>query len=163
MMTGSASVSINPLPSVTSVTGGGNYCIGGTGVEIGLATSVSGYHYQLFKDTAHVGAPINGTGAPISFGSFTTTGTYMVVAYNNTTGCSSNMAGSATVGTNPLPVAYTVTGGGAYCAGGAGVAISLNGSVTGIEYRMQLSGVTGWWCSAGYRLANRIWCYISNT
>ncbi len=140
MMTGSAGVTINPLPLVTSVTGGGNYCLGTAGVDVGLAGTVLGLHYQLFRDTAHVGAPINGTGAPISFGSFTTTGTYMVVATNNITGCSSNMTGSATVGINPLPVAYTVTGGGAYCAGGTGVGINLNGSVTGTDYRLELTG-----------------------
>jgi len=31
-------------------------------------------------------------------------------------------------------VAYNVGGGGAYCAGGSGVAITLNGSETGVDY-----------------------------
>jgi hypothetical protein len=34
----------------------------------------------------------------------------------------------------PLPFVYTVTGGGSYCAGGAGVDIALNGSASGVNY-----------------------------
>ena len=39
-----------------------------------------------------------------------------------------NMTGSAAVTINPLPAAYNVTGGGAYCAGGFGVPVGLSGS-----------------------------------
>ncbi|MCY7349579.1 MAG: T9SS type A sorting domain-containing protein [Cytophagaceae bacterium] len=35
------------------------------------------------------------------------------------------------------PTAYTVTGGGGYCAGGSGVAIGLSGSETGISYQLK--------------------------
>jgi len=37
---------------------------------------------------------------------------------------------------NPLPIAYTVSGGGSYCAGGAGVHIVLSNSNTGITYQL---------------------------
>ncbi|MBL7783707.1 MAG: hypothetical protein JNM22_20900, partial [Saprospiraceae bacterium] len=39
------------------------------------------------------------------------------------------------------PTAFAVTGGGAYCAGGTGVAIGLSGSQTGVTYQLKL-GVT---------------------
>ncbi|HLP72987.1 MAG TPA: hypothetical protein VK155_08810, partial [Bacteroidales bacterium] len=38
-MTGSATVTINPLPTAFNVTGGGGYCSGGTGVSVGLSGS----------------------------------------------------------------------------------------------------------------------------
>ncbi|MEI8099344.1 MAG: hypothetical protein WCG74_10940, partial [Sediminibacterium sp.] len=50
-----------------------------------------------------------------------------------------NVAVSGTV--NPLPTAYTVTGGGAYCSGGTGSAVGLNSSQTGVNYQLQLDAV----------------------
>ena len=38
------------------------------------------------------------------------------------------------------PVAYTVTGGGAYCTGGAGVAVGLSDSDLGVSYQLQRNG-----------------------
>ncbi|RYE16150.1 MAG: hypothetical protein EOP51_26335, partial [Sphingobacteriales bacterium] len=48
-MTGSVMVTINPLPAVFNVTGGGAYCSGGTGVVIDLSGSESGINYQLYN------------------------------------------------------------------------------------------------------------------
>ncbi len=134
-MTGLVSVSIDPLPNVYSVTGGGNYCPGGTGVHVGLSSSNTGIKYQLYNG-GPVGPMVTGTGAAIDFGVLTTTGTYTVIASNSITGCTSNMTGSATIGLNPLPVAFTVTGGGGYCSGGVGVSVGLNGSITGTNYQL---------------------------
>lgn len=38
------------------------------------------------------------------------------------------------------PTAYNVTGGGAYCAGGTGVAVGLANSETGVNYQLKLNG-----------------------
>ena len=46
-----------------------------------------------------------------------------------------------TVITCSNPTAYTVTGGGAYCAGGAGVVVGLDNSESGVNYQLQLGGV----------------------
>ncbi len=138
-MTGSASFTITALPPAYSVIGGGSYCAGGTGVTVGLAGSNVGVSYQLFKSSLPVGTPVYGTGAPVTLGTETTPGVYSVVATSTTTGCSNNMAGSATVSINPLPDVFTVSGGGAYCTGSTGVNISLSGSVTGINYQLSLS------------------------
>ncbi len=135
-MTGSVTISINPLPIVYSVTGGGNYCLGGTGVHVGLGASNIGINYQLYFGAVTVGGPIAGIGAALDFGLMTAVGTYTVSATNTTTGCTNNMAGSAIVGTNALPLAFTVTGGGNYCAGGAGVPVNLAGSVAGVNYQL---------------------------
>ena len=139
-MTGSATVSILPLPTVYNVTGGGNYCIGGTGVNVGLSNSATGVLYQLFDASAPMGTPVPGTGSAISFGLQTITGSYTVIASSGTS-CTNMMAGSATVGTNPLPSAFNVTGGGSYCAGGTGTAIGLDGSSTGTAYSLFTGGI----------------------
>ncbi len=41
-MAGSVVVSTTPLPTAFTVTGGGNYCVGGTGVDVGLGGSTIG-------------------------------------------------------------------------------------------------------------------------
>jgi hypothetical protein len=135
-MSGAVNVTINPLPATFSVTGGGNFCTGGTGVHVGLSFSNTGVTYQLYNGMYPVGAGVAGTGGPIDFGLQAATGSYSVVATNNITGCVNNMTGSATVTTSGLPTAYTVSGGGGYCAGGAGVHVTLGASNTGISYQL---------------------------
>jgi len=133
-MTGGASVVINPLPGSYTLTGGGNYCAGGTGVNVGVSNSGAGVNYQLYRSSTVVGSAVPGTGSAINFGLQTTTGSYTVVATNTATGCSVSMPGSLPVGINSLPVVYTVTGGGNYCAGGSGVSVGVSNSNAGINY-----------------------------
>ncbi|MBX2907813.1 MAG: T9SS type A sorting domain-containing protein [Taibaiella sp.] len=139
-MTGSVVVSINPAPTAYALTGGGNYCSGGAGLAVGLANSNTGIDYQLYNGASAVGSAVSGTGSAISFGTFTAAGTYTVLATNTSTSCTGPMSGNATIVINPLPTAYTVTGGGAYCAGGAGVAVGLSFSATGINYQLYNGG-----------------------
>lgn len=140
-MTGSATISINPLPGSYSVAGGGAYCSGGTGLSIGLSGSTTGIQYQLQHNGAPLGGAVSGTGGSISYGLHTLDGTYTVVATNTTTGCTNTMTGAATIVINTLPTAYTVTGGGNYCSGGTGVNIGLSSSATGVSYQLK-RGVT---------------------
>ncbi len=135
-MTGSVTINTTPLPNVYSVTGGGSYCSGGVGVHIGMGATDTGINYQLMRGISLVGAPVAGTGTTIDFGLYTTAGIYTVVATNATTGCVRNMAGSATISINPLPLPYIVAGGGAYCAGGTGVDVNMGGSDLGINYQL---------------------------
>ncbi|MES2704962.1 MAG: GEVED domain-containing protein, partial [Bacteroidota bacterium] len=133
---GSVAVSINPSPTAFAVTGGGQYCSGGSGVAVGLANSTAGISYQLYNGTTATGSPVSGTGAAISFGSQTSAGAYTVLATNTTTGCTGAMTGSATITINALPSAFTVTGGGQYCTGGTGMAVGLSSSTTGVSYQL---------------------------
>ena len=94
-MTGSAAVTINPLPAAYTVTGSGAYCAGGTGVSVGLSDSEAGINYQLYRGATSVGAAVPGTSEAISFGNQTVAGTYTVIATNATTSCVQNMTGSA--------------------------------------------------------------------
>ncbi|MBX2893183.1 MAG: hypothetical protein KF734_19890 [Saprospiraceae bacterium] len=140
-MTGDAVVTINPAPTAFNVTGGGAYCTGGAGVPVGLSGSETGVDYQLQIGGVDTGTPVAGDGNAISFGNQTAAGTYTIVATNTTTLCTATMTGNAVVTVNPLPTTFNVTGGGAYCAGGAGVPVGLSGSETGVNYQLQIGGV----------------------
>ena len=99
------SVTVNASPTTFNVTGGGQYCSGGTGVSIGLSNSQVGVNYQLILNgVTNIGSPIAGTGSAISFGNQLTAGTYTVRA-TNASSCSILMTGSAVVTINPLPTA----------------------------------------------------------
>jgi hypothetical protein len=56
----------------------------------------------------------------------------------NANGCTGTLSSQA-VTVNPLPTAFNVTGGGAYCAGGSGVAVGLSGSQSGVNYQLLLN------------------------
>ncbi len=139
-MTGTVSVSIDDNPTAFNVTGGGSYCAGGTGVEIGLDGSETGVEYTLLLDGSPTSTIVSGTGTAISFGDQTAAGDYTVSALNTATSCSSEMTGTVAVTIDDNPAAFNVTGGGSYCAGGTGVEIGLDGSETGVEYTLLLDG-----------------------
>jgi Fibronectin type III domain len=138
-------VTVNALPTAYSMTGGGSYCSGGSGVAIGLAGSQTGKHYQVWRNNSGspvtVGSSVAGTGSAIAtLVTATVADTYTVVATDDTTSCTASMTGSETVTVNALPTAYSMTGGGAYCSGGSGVAIGLAGSQTGVNYQLYRNG-----------------------
>ncbi len=138
-----ATFTVNPLPVVFVVTGGGAYCSGGTGVTVGLSGSSAGVNYQLYISGTPSGSPIAGTGGALSFGTRTVVGTYTVVATIPGTGCSIPMSGSAVISVNPLPTSYTITSGtGSYCSGGAGLTICLSGSSTGVNYQAYIGATS---------------------
>jgi len=101
-LSGSAVITIDIL-QMFNVVGGGAYCDGGEGAQVGLSGSEINVLYQLFLNGNPVGAPVAGTGGPISFGPQTGAGTYTVVGTRSTTQCQKNMMGSVTVSINPLP------------------------------------------------------------
>jgi hypothetical protein len=135
-MSGSAVITVNPLPTVFTINGGGSFCLGGAGVPVGLGSSQTGVNYQLFNGATPVGAPVAGTGVSITFGNQTTVGSYTVLATNATTACTNNMFGSVSVTNAPLPSIFNITGGGNYCVGGTGVLVGLGGSVAGTNYSL---------------------------
>jgi hypothetical protein len=99
----SLNIIVQALPLAFNVTGGGSYCIGGTGVSVGLSDSETGINYQLQRAGVDVGALIPGTDNAIDFGLQTIAGTYTVVA-SSSNGCSTPMTGNALVTIDPLPV-----------------------------------------------------------
>ena len=96
-------VTVNPLPQVYDVTGGGAYCRGTSGVSVNLDKSQTGVYYQLYLGINAVGSGVTGTGLQITFGNQTEVGKYTVVATDEITGCQTNMNGVATISVNPIP------------------------------------------------------------
>ncbi len=91
----STAVTVNPLPTNYDVTGGGSYCLGSAGVDIGLNGSDTGASYRLiYSGPATV---LAGTGDALDFGIYSVSGTYVVQATDVATGCTTSMTGSATV------------------------------------------------------------------
>lgn len=94
---GSATVVVNALPTDFNVTGGGSYCSGVSNVAVGLSGSQNGVSYQLYNGINAVGSSVTGTGSVLDFGNQTVSGTYTVVATDQSTFCSRNMSGNVTV------------------------------------------------------------------
>jgi hypothetical protein len=140
IMSGSKVINVNALPASYGVTGGGDYCIGGSGKSVGLSMSDAGISYQLFNVGTKAGPAMTGTGAALDFGSKKSTGIYEVTGTDLATGCTSAMSGSTTINTDPLPAAFTVSGGGGYCAGGTGANVLLGGSEPGVNYQLFNAG-----------------------
>ena len=139
-MSGTASISINALPTAFTLNGGGTYCEGALGLLVGLSGSESGVNYQLKRGGSNVGSPVAGTGSALSFGNQTAAGTYTVVATNASSSCQNNMSGNAVVVVEPNPTSFNVTGGGTYCEGGVGVAVGLSNSQAGVNYQLKRGG-----------------------
>ena len=88
---GTVTVTISPLPTAYTVTGGGSYCSGGLGKDVGLSSSDVGVNYQLYQGATPVGGLMSGLGTSLDFGFQTAAGTYTVTATNATTGCTNHM------------------------------------------------------------------------
>jgi hypothetical protein len=113
-----------------NVTGGGTIC-SGSPVAVGLNGSTSGIQYKLYLNGTYLTPPVTGTGSAISFGSYSSGGTYTVKGVT-TDGCEVLMNGSAvitlrTVSTAATSISATLT---ALCPGSSST-LSVNGGVLG--------------------------------
>jgi uncharacterized protein YjdB len=114
-------ISVDPLPAINTVTGGGSFCAGGAGTHIGLSGSTAGINYKLFNGSSLV-TSLPGTSLPLDYGLITVAGTYTIVAVDATTGCSNSMTGSAVVTVTALEtpsVSITAVPGDTICTGGS--------------------------------------------
>ncbi|MCK5840484.1 MAG: T9SS type A sorting domain-containing protein, partial [Bacteroidales bacterium] len=75
---------------------------------------------------------------PITYSDITDSGVYTVFATDPVSTCSSVMNNSVEAFIIPEPVAFNVTGGGAYCDGTSGVEIVLDGSELECDYELYL-------------------------
>jgi autotransporter-associated beta strand protein len=127
-------------PTAFTVTGGGGYCTGGTGVAIGLNNSETGVDYQLILSAANNGSPVSGTNSAISFGNRTTAGTYTVLGTRTVGGCSTTMTGNAVVTINANPT-VTVSKVDDNCQVNAGsIMVTITGGVP--NYSIAACGTT---------------------
>ncbi|WP_321369685.1 GEVED domain-containing protein [uncultured Draconibacterium sp.] len=132
------SVNINSFCSIVAqnIVGGGNYCAGESGVEIGLDGSETGVEYQLYRDgITPVGTAIAGDGNAISFGFQTMAGTYTVVGHNISEDCDLQMTGNVIVSINPLPSLTGAEQDETICAG-VQATINLSGLVPSTSFSL---------------------------
>lgn len=135
-MNGNVIITVNAAPQLFTVTGGGRFCTGSTGVAIGLSGSNIGITYQLINATGIIISQKEGTSAAFSFGLFSQPGIYSVKALNTGTSCERMMTPTVEIIEVALPIAFDVTGGGNMCEGGSGLPIGLSNSQSGFIYTL---------------------------
>ena len=89
-------LSINPAPTVYTLTGGGSFCAGGAGVPVALSGTQTSVHYYVYVNGILSPNYQQGTGSAIG-GTLQYPGTYTLKATDTITGCTANMNGSVTV------------------------------------------------------------------
>jgi hypothetical protein len=119
-------VTVHAIPAATTVSGGGVFC-----GNASLSATNGGDGIMYFQGTTSGGTS---TAMPSASFAATSTATYYFRA-RSTAGCWSN-EGSVTVTINPLPTAFAVSGGGSYCAGGAGVPVGISNTQSGVSYQL---------------------------
>jgi len=130
-------ITVAESPTAYDVNGGGTVCEGAS-VEVEVTNSDTGIDYELFLDDEPTGYIITGTGDPITYSDITDSGVYTVFAFDPVSTCSAVMNNSVEAIIIPEPVAFNVTGGGAYCDGTSGVEIVLDGSELECDYELYL-------------------------
>ncbi len=103
-VTNSVTVVMDPIPAmfIFSATNNGAYCNypGTTGVELLIQPTQPGINYVLFRGITPLDT-IAGSGGQLSFGFYSTQGSYRVSAYNPLTGCSRSSVFINVVAYNP--------------------------------------------------------------
>lgn len=109
-------ISSTPTISISSfsVTGGGSFCQGGSGVSINLSGSQVSVNYQLKNGAASIVSPLAGTGNALVWNNISGAGTYSVEASSGAT--TAAMTGNVSVSVTPIPSAPT-TSSMSVCAG----------------------------------------------
>ena len=139
---GEAILYVNPLPIGYNLTGGGGYCEGEDGIQIGLSNSELNINYELLLNDITTGIVMSGTGSVLDFGYYTAEGIYSINAINGITTCTNQMNGTTEVVMYPLPEIFNITGGGEYCEEGTGEVIGLDNSELNVQYELFLEGET---------------------
>ena len=162
-------VTVNPLPPIDTITGGGSYCAGGSGVHVYLHPSTIGDSYLLYYGSS-VSGYFAGTGGTIDFGPQTVADTFIVKATDNTTGCLSTMYGSVMVSILPTvnPVAsITSNMGDTVCAG---TLVTFTATITApgtASYKWYVNGVVVSTSDSTYSFTpasgDSIWCVVTTT
>ncbi|HBX49624.1 MAG TPA: hypothetical protein DEH02_00985 [Bacteroidales bacterium] len=157
---GSATVTINTVPAVVTVSGGGTFCGSRT-----LTASGGAGGTVYWQGTTSGGTS---TATPSTSQSVSTSGTYYFRSYNSSGGCWGTQ-GSATVTINTIPTVVTVSGGGTYCgsttltaSGGTGGTIywqgtTSNGTSTATPSTSQSVSSSGTYYFRSYNSSGGCW------
>jgi YVTN family beta-propeller protein len=124
----------NTLPTPFLVSGGGAYCVGGTGVSINLSGSQIGVNYTLVLAPSTIVATLAGTGSALVFSNITAAGGYVVNGTNATTNCTTIMTANANVNLIAPPTINSITGLLSVCAN-TGTALTASSTAPSPTFR----------------------------
>ena len=129
-------LTVNPNPTVLSLTGSTICTTPGNNGTITSSTSQNGVNYQLFNSgNASVQSPIAGTGSGLSWSGLAAGNGYYVVGTNATTTCNSTSS-TINISTNPNPAALVLTGSAICVSPGDNGTVTSTTSVSGINYQL---------------------------
>jgi PKD repeat protein len=135
-------ITISQMPGQAATpTGPATACMNGTSDYATTgASNATLYAWELLPATAG-GVYTNGMSATVSWSpTFTGAATLKVKGLNGA--CDGAWSAPVSITVTPGPAAFTVTGGGAYCAvGGTGMPVGLSNSETGTSYTLYLDNV----------------------
>ncbi len=141
-VSGTATVTVNPLPTLFTVSPTNLAICAGDDATIALDGSQVGTDYEIYVEGVPTGVTVAGTGAAISLalpsGSFADGETLTVQADN--ANCSAFMNGSSTIDINTIQVFNMSPAALAVCSG-EDATISLDGSENGVTYTLLSNGV----------------------
>jgi hypothetical protein len=110
-----------------------SFCEGDAGVTFALSGTDDEQSYELYRDGMVV-ATLEGTGSAATFSGFFQAGTYTARTVPGGTFCLAEMNGSLPIGSNPLPDAPAMGGGGTYCSGMGTITATAGSGGTGIRW-----------------------------
>ncbi len=99
-----ASTILSQSPGIYSLSGGGSYCSGDSGLTVTLSGSQTGVYYQLNKNDTTAVSVVSGTGNSLSWNNLTT-GSY-TVSCSSSIYCNADMTGSVDIVETPAPVVH---------------------------------------------------------
>ena len=131
---------LNPAQPVSFILSSTSICKGDQDVIYSVANDPTVTYTWNYTGTGETITSIPpGNSVSVDFATNATSGNITVYTTN---GCGDSAPLVLGVTANPLPQVFNVTGGGAYCTGGAGVAIGLNGSASGVDYTLYRDAVS---------------------
>ena len=162
-------VTVNPLPPIDTISGGGSYCAGGAGVHVYMHPSSVGDSYLLYYGSS-VSGYFAGTGGVIDFGPQTVADTFTIKATDNTTGCKSTMYGSVMVSILPTvnPIAAVASNMGDTVCAGTMVTFATTITAPGAaSYKWYVNGTIVSIADSTYSFipasGDSIWCIVTTT
>ncbi|MEQ9406013.1 MAG: hypothetical protein RIM99_20650, partial [Cyclobacteriaceae bacterium] len=126
---------VNPVPGLAS--GSNNSRCGSGYIELTASIGSNGNTIKWYNSSG----TYLFTGPTLIRSNQTSTQDFFAATYNSTTDCEDTDRKKITAIINPLPTAYSVTGGGNYCSGTGGVPVSLSDTQTGVNYQLKRNGV----------------------
>ncbi|HLO55670.1 MAG TPA: PKD-like domain-containing protein, partial [Saprospiraceae bacterium] len=140
-------ITVNPTPIVNAVQ---NQVVcnnlSTTLIQFGSPTTGGTITYNWTNNTPSIGLAAMGTGNIAAFIAINTSTTPVIATITVTPSitnggitCTGNPI-TFTITVNPSPTVFTVSGGGTKCTTDDGLAITLSGSQTGVNYQLQLNG-----------------------